>query len=219
MCLKKNYVHNLRYCLEVIHRILCYEKQFQVRLNSFRWIKIWSVLFRLIKFVTDPERLQKKEVVLLCEKITTIFNLFITYGDTFLPDGSDYDFLYYEIIRVNRLLDQFYSLVEKQLPNSLLFLQFENIKTITTHFQNRINKWAKKNPEKALTPVEVTRVIKSNYESLKLTLLDNLDTFTPHTENPNEVSFFRHLIGKILIFDFKSTINVGVVSDSVLKEN
>jgi hypothetical protein len=30
---------------------------------------------------------------------TVIFNLFITYGDTFLPSPSSYDELYYELVR------------------------------------------------------------------------------------------------------------------------
>jgi hypothetical protein len=42
-------------------------------------------------------------------QVATIFNLFITYGDTFLPSPADYDELYYELIRVRKLIDAFYS--------------------------------------------------------------------------------------------------------------
>lgn len=54
--------------------------------------------------------LQSHEVQLLSVQIVTVFNLFITYGDTFLPSPSDYDDLYYELMRVSKLLDLFYSL-------------------------------------------------------------------------------------------------------------
>lgn len=37
-------------------------------------------------------------------------NLFITFGDTFLPAPSCYDELYYEIVRMNNVFDNLYSL-------------------------------------------------------------------------------------------------------------
>ena len=42
----------------------------------------------------------------------SIFNLFITYGDTFLPSPTCYDELYYEIIRVHQIFDNLYSMGE-----------------------------------------------------------------------------------------------------------
>ena len=39
-----------------------------------------------------------------------IFNLFITYGDTFLPNPTTYDELYYELIRVHKVFDDLYML-------------------------------------------------------------------------------------------------------------
>lgn len=40
----------------------------------------------------------------------TIFNLFITYGDTFLPNPKEYDELYYEIIRMHQVFDNVHSM-------------------------------------------------------------------------------------------------------------
>jgi hypothetical protein len=42
--------------------------------------------------------------------VVVIFNLFITYGDTFLPDPNSYDELYYELIRVRGTFDGLYDL-------------------------------------------------------------------------------------------------------------
>ena len=39
----------------------------------------------------------------LCPQVATIFNLFITYGDTFLPSPVTYDELYYEIMRMQQV--------------------------------------------------------------------------------------------------------------------
>lgn len=42
--------------------------------------------------------------------MVNIFNLFITYGDTFLPNPSSYDELYYELIRMHQVFDNLYSM-------------------------------------------------------------------------------------------------------------
>lgn len=47
-----------------------------------------------------------------------ILNLFITYGDTFLPNPATYDELYYELIRVYKVFDDLYSVGE--INNGLL---------------------------------------------------------------------------------------------------
>ena len=46
--------------------------------------------------------------------MVNIFNLFITYGDTFLPSPTSYDELYYEIIRVHQIFDNLYSMGESK---------------------------------------------------------------------------------------------------------
>lgn len=41
-----------------------------------------------------------------------IFNLFITYGDTFLPNPSTYDELYYELIRMQKVFEDVHAMGE-----------------------------------------------------------------------------------------------------------
>lgn len=43
-------------------------------------------------------------------QIMIIFNIFITFGDTFLPDPDSYDELYYELIRVRNLFDNLHEI-------------------------------------------------------------------------------------------------------------
>lgn len=45
-------------------------------------------------------------------QVVNLFNMFITYGDTFLPTPSSYDELYYEIIRMHQNFDNLYSMGE-----------------------------------------------------------------------------------------------------------
>ncbi len=42
--------------------------------------------------------------------MVVIFNLFITYGDTFLPSPNSYDELYYELVRCHQTFDSLYSM-------------------------------------------------------------------------------------------------------------
>ena len=43
-------------------------------------------------------------------QVVVIFNLFVTYGDTFLPSPSSYDELYYELVRCSAVFDSMYSM-------------------------------------------------------------------------------------------------------------
>ena len=45
---------------------------------------------------------------LYSSQVVKIFNLFITYGDTFLPNPSTYDELYYELIRMQKVFEDVY---------------------------------------------------------------------------------------------------------------
>jgi len=46
----------------------------------------------------------------LFSQVAVVFNLFITYGDTFLPNPHVYDELYYELIRMHIVFENLYSL-------------------------------------------------------------------------------------------------------------
>jgi hypothetical protein len=43
-------------------------------------------------------------------QVVTIFNIFITYGDTFLPSAVSYDELYYEVVRCQEVFNNLYSM-------------------------------------------------------------------------------------------------------------
>lgn len=44
----------------------------------------------------------------LLMQVVNLFNMFITYGDTFLPTSNSYDELYYEIVRMHQVFDNLY---------------------------------------------------------------------------------------------------------------
>lgn len=98
-----------RRCLDVVQRLLCYEKRHRVRL-TYQWQTLWAALVNLFKFllVHEEEMMARFDVLSLANQIVNIFNLFVTFGDTFLPDPTSYDELYYELIRERKEFDQLY---------------------------------------------------------------------------------------------------------------
>ena len=81
-----------------------------------------------IFLVSDEVNNKKKSIyltpyvilVVIAAQVIKIFNLFITYGDTFLPNPTTYDELYYELIRVYKVFDDLYSIGKSsdQLQNN-----------------------------------------------------------------------------------------------------
>ncbi|KAG8135724.1 hypothetical protein E2320_008716 [Naja naja] len=77
-------------------------------------------LINLLKFLMSNETvlLAKHNIFTLALMVINLFNMFITYGDTFLPTPSSYDELYYEIIRMHQSFDNLYSMVLRLSTNA-----------------------------------------------------------------------------------------------------
>ena len=53
-------------------------------------------------------------------QVVKIFNLFITYGDTFLPSPTTYDELYYELIRMQKVFEDAHAMGNIEFPFSMI---------------------------------------------------------------------------------------------------
>ena len=79
---------------------------------SYNWRDFWATLIALLKFVVSNESCLNKKIdfFTICSQIIQIFNVFITYGDTFLPSAASYDELYYELVRCHQTFDNLHSM-------------------------------------------------------------------------------------------------------------
>lgn len=59
----------------------------------------FSALLSLLNFLASNDSYLGLRAYYLCLRIMVILNLFITYGDTFLPTDVAYDYMCYEILR------------------------------------------------------------------------------------------------------------------------
>ncbi|RWS04980.1 hypothetical protein B4U79_01113 [Dinothrombium tinctorium] len=200
-------------CLGVIRRLLCYQKRCKIRFN-YAWRDLWFALIALLRYITihEADLLKKWNIFALAYQTVNIFNLFITYGDTFLPSPQTYDDLYYEIIRMHSVFDNLYALALRyssidgapyrdtsaRLANCLI-----NIKAIITHFNSKIETWSVANQVSSLTEAEVLEVIRNNYDSLTLKLQDGLDLYETYSpEKSKEAEYFAHMV-KSIVIDFR----------------
>ncbi|ESN94986.1 hypothetical protein HELRODRAFT_186013 [Helobdella robusta] len=172
-------------CLGIIHRIICYQKKCRIRLNC-QWRELWSALINLLKFIlTNESTLVKKcDLFHLATKIVNIFNLFITYGDTFLNDPNNYDELYYEIIRTHQIFDNLYSL-------NLRYSSQED------------NSYKDNHHVSSLTENEVLDIVRNNYDSLTLKMHDSLDQYERYSEKPKDITNFFMTIVRDIASDLR----------------
>lgn len=192
--------------LGIVHRILCYQKRCKVRL-AYNWKELWSALVNILKFFISSEDhlLPKYNIFKVADEIAKIFNLFITYGDTFLPNPTTYDELYYELVRMHKVFDDLFAMAQRHTtPGSelresaqRLSSNLVNICSITAHFRPKVDAWMATHQVASITPEQVLEVVRSNYDTLTLKLQDNLDHFEKYAEKPKEMAFFTQLVRSV----------------------
>lgn len=213
--------------LGIIHRVLCYQKKLRVRIQ-YPWKELWTALINLLKFLLSHETqlVKKHNIFHLCSKIVNVFNLFITYGDTFLPNPNSYDELYYEIIRMHQTFGNLYSMAlrytttESEHKDSAARItnHLVNVRAIINHFTPKVDSWATAHQQSSLTEEQVLEVVRGNYDTLTLKLQDSLDQFERYAEKPKEVPFFTNLVRSIICDVRKSVSNLSTQHQELLQE-
>uniref|UniRef100_A0A674NR89 Armadillo like helical domain containing 3 n=1 Tax=Takifugu rubripes TaxID=31033 RepID=A0A674NR89_TAKRU len=211
-------------CVQIIHKLLCYQKKCRIRLH-YTWRELWSALINLLKFLLSNETslLAKHNIFHLALLVVNLFNMFITYGDTFLPTSNSYDELYYEIVRMHQVFDNLYCMVLRVSTNtghwkeaaSKVTHALVNVRAIINHFNPKIESYAAVNHISQLSEEQVLEVVRSNYDTLTLKLQDGLDQFERYSEQPKEVAFFKELVRSISL-NVRKNVSLNTLSQDVL---
>uniref|UniRef100_A0A8C4RMP4 Armadillo like helical domain containing 3 n=1 Tax=Erpetoichthys calabaricus TaxID=27687 RepID=A0A8C4RMP4_ERPCA len=214
-------------CVQVVHKLICYQKKCRVRLH-YTWRELWSALINLLKFLMSNETtlLSKYNIFQLALQVVNLFNMFITYGDTFLPTPNSYDELYYEIVRMHQVFDNLYCMVLRLSTNtgqwkeaaSKVTHALVNVRAIINHFNPKIESYAAVNHISQLSEDQVLEVVRSNYDTLTLKLQDGLDQYERYSEQPKEAAFFKELVRSISL-NVRKNVSLNTLSqDFLLKE-
>ncbi|KAJ8001577.1 hypothetical protein DPEC_G00170920 [Dallia pectoralis] len=214
-------------CVQVIHKLICYQKKCRIRLH-YTWRELWSALINLLKFLLSNETvlLAKHNIFHLALLVVNLFNMFITYGDTFLPTSNSYDELYYEIVRMHQVFDNLYCMVLRvstnagqwKEPASKVTHSLVNVRAIINHFNPKIESYAAVNHISQLSEDQVLEVVRSNYDTLTLKLQDGLDQYERYSEQPKEAAFFKDLVRSISLNVRKNVSLTTLSQDVLLKE-
>ncbi|XP_076879433.1 armadillo-like helical domain-containing protein 3 [Brachyhypopomus gauderio] len=211
-------------CVQIIHKLICYQKKCRIRVH-YTWRELWSALINLLKFLLSNETtlLAKHNIFQLALQVVSLFNMFITYGDTFLPTPSSYDELYYEIVRMHQVFDNLYCMVLRvstnvgqwKEPASKVTYALVNVRAIINHFNPKIESYAAVNHISQLSEDQVLEVVRSNYDTLTLKLQDGLDQFERYSEQPKETAFFKELVRSISV-NVRKNVSLNTLSQDVL---
>ncbi|XP_026277370.1 armadillo-like helical domain-containing protein 3 isoform X1 [Frankliniella occidentalis] len=214
-------------CVGVAHRLICYQKRCRVRL-TYQWKEVWSSLISLLKFLVNNENhlARKMNIFHLAVQVVNIFNLFITYGDTFLPSPGSYDELYYELIRMQHVFEDLYSMAlrysssDGDLKENALKLTscLSNVRAIINHFSPKIEAWLTNQSLSTPSEDQILEVVRKNYDSLTLKLQDSLDTYERYTEKPRHAQFFTAMVRSV-VNDTRQSIDFASMDlQSILHE-
>ncbi|CAK1555338.1 unnamed protein product [Leptosia nina] len=189
-------------CVGVLQRVLSYQKRCRVRLSR-DWRPLWAALIALLKFLATNETvlLRRHNIFSMAQQVVNIFNLFITFGDTFLPTPASYDQLYYELIRMTQVFDNLffmalrYSTGDGEFKAEALRLAncLVNVRAITLHFSPKIDAWLASQNLSTPTEDQILEVVRKNYDSLILKLQEGLESYERYSEKS-----YRALLSKLV---------------------
>ncbi|XP_050679143.1 armadillo-like helical domain-containing protein 3 [Leptidea sinapis] len=182
-------------CIGVLQRVLSYQKRCRVRLAR-DWRPLWAALIALLKFLVNNETtlLKRQNIFIMSQQVVNIFNLFITFGDTFLPTPASYDQLYYELIRMASVFENLffmalrYSTGDGEYKGDALRLAncLVNVRAITQHFPAKIDEWQRQQNLSTPTEEQILEVVKKNYDSLILKLQEGLEAYERYSESSHQ---------------------------------
>ncbi|KAI9365850.1 hypothetical protein BD770DRAFT_377378 [Pilaira anomala] len=208
---KKLDLSSYKLAFSVLHRTLCFISKHKIRLD-YHWVELWPTLTSVLHFnALRLDDLQSRtEFTPYLGSFISVFNMCVTYGETFLSDTKSYDSLYYEIIRatqdfikLSEYVNRSIALVNSRGDRSptITLNEFYNIQLICNHFKPALDEWQTNKNVKFATPEQVMAIINENYATLELKPMDKLDSYVAFNEIPAEMGFFRQVL-RVAVIDY-----------------
>ncbi|EEQ33618.1 hypothetical protein McanMca71_004613 [Microsporum canis] len=200
--------HNLRRSLDtylyshtitVLFRLLTYASSNKARF-SYHWSELWRTLLTLTRFLTtySTDLVHSPHIKPLTSDLVDLIIFCISAGDTFLPDPSSYDDLFYKVVEADSVLTRFrdvykhLSTPSSHSTNSTISINA--LISVSTHFHSLLfvsdstdasrpssksGEAANTSPpptakKKRLSPREVHQIIKEGYSTLSIRANDDL---------------------------------------------
>ncbi|KAL5343738.1 hypothetical protein BJX70DRAFT_393791 [Aspergillus crustosus] len=209
--------HNLRRRLDVqlyshtiaiLLRILTYLSMNRIRL-AYHWSELWRNLLSLMRFLTTyvSDLTTSPYITTLTTSLVDLVAFCVSAGDTFLPDPSSYDDLFYKLVETGPIIAKFrdvYSLNRKSADSNkdIHVAAVETLISVSTHFYALLfnpgsSTDTETKPEsgdgqtpipipaaqkKNLGPREVHRIIKQGYDTLSIQPPEGLSAWTRYRE-------------------------------------
>lgn len=188
----------------ILLRLLTYLSLNKIRL-TYHWSELWRTLLSLMRFLTSyaTDITGNPHINTLTNSLVDLVAFCVSAGDTFLPDPSSYDDLFYKLVETGPIIIRFrdaYSLAPSKsdtLPNSKdkHVAAIDTLISVSNHFHALLfheDKAADARPgtpestpaplpasrKKNLSPREVHKMIRQGYDTLSIQSPDGLHAWT-----------------------------------------
>lgn len=188
------------YALGIIQQLISFQIKSRIRL-AYHYTETWKSLISLLKYVTANIDDLKfiNGITSVLERTINIFNLAVTFGDTFLEDPRSLDDVFYEIVRNQEVFAMVGSMIGSKVvgdeePLSPVLrpshpVNVTNLRAIYSQYLPKIEEW--KSARKSITAAQILSIIRDNYDSLELVSL-NVEKPQPYKE-ANEKDYMRQV--------------------------
>lgn len=206
--------HNLRrrldvdiysHSISILLRLLTYLSMNKIRL-TYHWSELWRNLLSLMRFLTTyvSDLSSNPNITTLTTTLVDLVAFCVSAGDTFLPDPSSYDDLFYKLVETGPIITKYrdvYALkpsgsksTDSNPSKDVHVAAVDTLIAVSTHFFTLLF-----NPEqndakpdadgqgvapipahrkKNLSPREVHRIIKQGYDTLSIEPPEGLSAWT-----------------------------------------
>ncbi|RUS18139.1 hypothetical protein BC937DRAFT_89106 [Endogone sp. FLAS-F59071] len=182
---------------------------------AYHWNELWHAMISLTKFVVaHAEELKAKpEFDELIELITGLFNVCITFGETFLPDAVSYDNLFYEVVRSGDVFATLDTLASCHSETRLHWppAAAKHAVPIRGHDEYPRHLHSLQSEDRRVAAAATCAgadarepIINKHYDTLELVTVDKMELPMRYSEMPAETSFFRQLL-RTIVADFATT--------------